>query len=533
MSDFKPAHRPENRQNRQKYNFSKSCSNPMRARRIFYAFVALCVIVFGVLAVYRAAFNSVERTDYTVYIAAGRALLDHQDIYLAQNARGWRYVYPPPFAILLVPLAQMPLAWGALLWYLLTVAAIGASVVMPAALLGTTPLKHKPHLVYGLPLLAVATLLASGILRSQASPFMYFFMIATFYFHLKNRPIAAGFSLACAVLLKVFPIVLIVYFIVRRQWRATLAMAVTLALLGIALPSLYWGWQFNLDQIARWIDVVGHPALMENTGRAQLSSLYGQLLNTTKPRNQSLESLFLSLGMPVGLTRYAVAASAAVMLAAMWAAARRIPLPKASRSAPPMAESLLCGAFLCWSLLISPIAETHYFGALLWPLVILVGYVEQNSSSPRRKVQILAIGTACLILAMILTAIGTTALWRPLCIATGVLWLLCLRLIGQGGGPLAPTAHRCTEVLPDKGGAENAPQRPPHMLAHQRVGMAGARGQRGAQGCAACVVGRQGGQRVAQCHRHVTQPARVADAADGAAFGAAQKLGFVPREQFN
>jgi hypothetical protein len=401
----------------------------MRARRIFYAFLALCIIILGVVTVYRAAFNSIERTDYTVYVAAGRALLDHQDIYLAENGRGWRYVYPPPFAILLAPLARMPLGLGALLWYALTVAAIGASVAMSAALLGGAPIRAKPHLVYGLPLLGLATLLTSGIQRSQASPFMFFFMIAAFYFHLKNRPIAAGFSLACAALLKVFPIVLIAHFIIRRQWRAVLATAAALVLLGIVLPSLYWGWQFNLHQIARWIDVVGHPAMMENMERAQVSALYEQLLDTTKPRNQSLEALFLSLGMPAGLTRYAVAACAALMLAVMWSVARRIPLRKAATaSTSGMAESLLCGAFLCWSLVISPIAETHYFGALLLPLVVLVGYIDQSSSSLRRKVQILAAGTASLIAVMIMTWPDTTAIWRPLCVATLALWLLCLRL---------------------------------------------------------------------------------------------------------
>jgi hypothetical protein len=400
----------------------------MRARRIFYAFLVLCIIILGTITVYRAAFNSIERTDYTVYVAAGRALLDHQDIYLAENARGWRYVYPPPFAILLAPLARMPLGLGALLWYALTVAAIGASAVMSAALLGGAPIRDKPHLVYGLPLLSLATLLTSGILRSQASPFMFFFMIAAFYFHLKNRPIAAGFSLACAALLKVFPIVLIAHFIIRRQWRAVLATAAALMLLGIVLPSLYWGWQFNLHQIARWIDVVGHPAMMQNGERAQVSALYQQLLDTTKPRNQSLEALFLTLGMPAGLTRYAVAASAALMLAAMWSAARRISLRKATAPTSSMAENLLCGAFLCWSLVISPIAETHYFGALLLPLVVLVAYIDQNSPGQRRKVEILAAGTVGMIAVMTLTALDATAIWRPLCIATLARWLLCLRL---------------------------------------------------------------------------------------------------------
>jgi hypothetical protein len=402
----------------------------MRAHRVFYAVLFLCVIAFGALAVYRAAFNDIERTDYTVYVAAGQALLDQHDIYLAENARGWRYVYPPPFAILLAPLAQMPLWLGALIWYLLTVAAIGAAVAMSAALLGDGQGARKPHLRHGLPLLCVASVLASGILRSQASPFMYFFMIAAFYFQLKDRPVAAGFSLACAALLKVFPIVLIVYFIMRRQWRAVLACVATLVLLGLVLPSLYWGWQFNLDQIARWIEVVGQPAMMQNTDRAQTSELYGQLLNTLKPRNQSLESLFLSLGMPAGPTRYAVAASAALMLAAMWLAARR-----AAQAAPGQArrqvEALLCGAFICWSLVVTPISETHYFGALLLPLALLVGHADQYSPGARDKLRYLTAGVALMIVVMVLTAVRETSLWRPLCIGTLLLWWQCLRLIGR------------------------------------------------------------------------------------------------------
>jgi hypothetical protein len=400
----------------------------VRAHRIFYACLLLCVIALGALTVYRAAFNDIERTDYTVYVAAGQAVLDQRDIYLAENARGWRYVYPPPVAIAFVPLAQMPLWAGALIWYVLTVAAIGASVVMSASLWSDGQAARKPHLRYGLPLLCAVSLLISGILRSQASPFMYFLMIAAFYFQVRDRPTAAGFSLGCAALLKVFPIVLIVYFVMRRQWRAVAACAATLVLLGVVLPSLYWGWQFNLAQMARWIEVVGQPAMMDNAGRAQASELYGQLMDTLKPRNQSLEALFLSLRMSTGLTRYAVASSAVLMLAAMGLAARRV-AQAALGVARMQAEALLCAAFICWSLLVSPIAETHYFGALLLPLALLVGHADQDSASERHKRRYLIAGTVLMIAVMALTAVSETALWRPLCIGTLLLWWQCLRLI--------------------------------------------------------------------------------------------------------
>jgi hypothetical protein len=266
-------------------------------------------------------------------------------------------------------------------------------------------------------------------MRSQASAFMFFFMIATFYFHLKNRPTAAGFSLACAALLKVLPIVLIIYFILQRKWRVVIATSVALIVLGIVLPSLYWGWQFNFHQFARWLDVVGHPAMMANTDRAHESSLYGQLLNTAKPRNQSLEALLLTYGLPARFTRYAVAASGCLMLAAMWICARRMPSLETNKKQHDMAQNLLCSAFIIWPLMISPIAETHYFGALILPLTILIGYAEQSSLTRQHKNRYLAIGGTLMVLVMVALHYDTTALWRPLCIASILIWLLCVYLI--------------------------------------------------------------------------------------------------------
>src|SRR5579871_440554 len=46
--------------------------------------------------------SKVHRTDFTVYTAAGQAVRDHTDIYQAHNIRGWNYLYPPPFEVLMV-----------------------------------------------------------------------------------------------------------------------------------------------------------------------------------------------------------------------------------------------------------------------------------------------------------------------------------------------------------------------------------------------------------------------------------------------
>ncbi|MDE2421879.1 MAG: DUF2029 domain-containing protein [Gammaproteobacteria bacterium] len=379
----------------------------------------------------RAAWSLVQRTDFTVYTAAGRAILDHTDLYLAQSARGWRYVYPPPFAILMVPLTYIPVALGALIWYVLEVLSIGASVWMSARLLPVSLLDKKHYLLYGLPLLSLSVLLVSGAMRCQASPFMFFLMIATFYFHFKGHPIASGFSLAAATLIKVFPITLVMYFAIRGQWRNLCAMVVGLLILGIVLPSMYWGWQFNLHQIGRWLEVVGQPAMMSNTDRAGLTTLYEQLLNTTKPRNQSLESLFLSWNISASFVHILVGGCAFLMFMMMWLSARHIKRTTViiRDGFPSLEEGLLCSAFIIWSLLITPISETHYFGALLMPLILLIGYVVHRVPEEADQKYYFTLGSIIMVAVMVMIGIESVAVWRPLCIVSLLLWFVCIYLI--------------------------------------------------------------------------------------------------------
>lgn len=403
----------------------------MSANRNFYFLVILCIIAFGASTVDRAAWSMIQRTDFTVYTAAGRAILDHTDLYQAQNIRGWRYVYPPAFAILMVPLTSISVALGALIWYLLATLSIGASIWMSAKLLKESHLSQKHYLLYGLPLLSLSVLLASGEMRCQASPFMFFFMIATFYFHFKGQPIASGFSLAAATLIKVFPITLVLYFVLRREWRNVYATVGGLVIFGLVLPSMYWGWQFNLDEIKRWLNVVGQPAMMSNTDRAGLTNLYEQLLNTTKPRNQSLESLFLSWHVSASLIHILVGGCAVLMFVVMYLSARHIKQNRViiQDGFPSLEEGLLCSAFIIWSLLITPISETHYFGALLLPLIVLMGYVAHHIPVKNSQNYFFTLGSVVMFSVMVMIGIDSIAVWRPLCIVSLLLWFLCVYFI--------------------------------------------------------------------------------------------------------
>src|ERR1700691_4113018 len=65
-----------------------------------------------------------HRTDFTVYTEAGAAFFDGRDPYQVSNPRGWRYLYPPMFAILVAPLHAFPPTGQVAVWFVLSVAMV-------------------------------------------------------------------------------------------------------------------------------------------------------------------------------------------------------------------------------------------------------------------------------------------------------------------------------------------------------------------------------------------------------------------------
>src|SRR5580704_10227789 len=60
---------------------------------------------------------SQHMTDVTVYTEAGRAFFDGRDPYEVANIRGWKYLYPPLFALLIAPLSYFSPPWQASAWF--------------------------------------------------------------------------------------------------------------------------------------------------------------------------------------------------------------------------------------------------------------------------------------------------------------------------------------------------------------------------------------------------------------------------------
>jgi hypothetical protein len=99
-----------------------------RRRRWVWSALLIAIVVWGLTDVRRRARIDPEKptahkTDFTVYTEAGAAFFDGRNPYEVTNPRGWHYLYPPLFAILVAPLAALDTETQTVVWYFVSVAA--------------------------------------------------------------------------------------------------------------------------------------------------------------------------------------------------------------------------------------------------------------------------------------------------------------------------------------------------------------------------------------------------------------------------
>lgn len=386
--------------------------------------ILIALILFGLglgwSTVYRAAFGRVERTDFTVYTAAGRAVIEGTDIYEAENARGWLYMYLPIFAILMVPLAPLPVALSSAIWYLLSVAMLWHMLWMSAALAR----RFFPAAQWSVFWLAMWALLGifwpamSGMARGQASVLVAWLVTLGIWAWFERRPWLAGAGLAGAIVLKVFPGLFMVYFLFKRQWMMLTTTSVWLALMILVLPSFVFGPVGNYKLLHRWVTTIALPAT--DADNHERDPRYAQMADPRLERNQSVHAVAIRLIAPDDEIADATGredlaeligkiVSGVLLLITAWACRNGPADQKDARLLIQFALVILLMLF------ISPVSWSHSFALMALPLAI-VAAISSILQTPRRS----ALHTAVYTTFIAVTGIGAAV--KPLQEAGVLLW---------------------------------------------------------------------------------------------------------------
>ncbi len=256
-----------------------------------------------------------HRTDFTVYTEAGAAFFDGRDPYQVTNPRGWRYLYPPLFAILVSPLHALPSTGQVAVWFALSgLMAFGcyfemrrlSDVIFGFAIRDE---QQRRVLTIGCAALAAVLLPAFNCMqRGQVEVLkLYLLLLGLRIFVTGRRPLAwfvAGLVFAAAGILKLTPLLpvacLVLYDGVAGLWRPSAVVprqralslsagvGTGLVFFALLLPSAVIGWNSNLHHLDSWFSRVVTKVIDVRT------SDFGEDVRSV--RNQSLDNAAYRLG---------------------------------------------------------------------------------------------------------------------------------------------------------------------------------------------------------------------------------------------
>ena len=249
-----------------------------------------------------------RRTDASVYFRAAWALRAGEKVYEVADDNDLHYAYPPLTAILMAPFADappgaartwmMPYELSVGLWIMLSVAATFLAVHWFARGLeecATDPALHNPPSRSRrwwanrlLPLVVCVAPVGCTYSRGQITPFLLLAIAGMFLATVRGRSFRSGMWLAAAICLKVIPGLLVLYPLLRRDWKALAGVAVGGIVGSAVMPALALGPDEAVEINRQFVDSVIKPGL--NLGGGS-STLFGEMMSMKRPGCQSIKAI--------------------------------------------------------------------------------------------------------------------------------------------------------------------------------------------------------------------------------------------------
>jgi len=263
--------------------------------------------------------------------------------------------HPPAYFLLISPFALLPLPWAAFLWDLVGLAALWVSVALIARELRLAPSPWA--LAVLLALLLTWSPLLQTLLEAQISPLLLLLFTLTWLAARHGRSGWAGVALGVATAARLFPGLAVVYFLIRRDWRAVLMSCVVFVGMEALATPLVGG----LPGVVAYATRESPAATREWLTHEHNISLWGVIrLLFVGPRDVSALAPAPWLATPL---------TYALLVVVLGALALRT---FQRRLLPCAADDTTFLAYLPAMLLASPLTWQHYFVILLLPLLTIV-----------------------------------------------------------------------------------------------------------------------------------------------------------------
>lgn len=224
--------------------------------------------------------------DFSSYLLSAVALLSGHDPY--HTASSFPFIYPLFLPFVLIPLTFLPYWFSVLLWFFLNVFSLALSVrilVDSAYLTDEGGVNQGLYVPLALLFFIFFSVIQNNLLNGQVNFIVLLFCLLFFEKYLAGQKILAALFLAIAVSLKLMPVVLCAYLVVRKDYRSVL-LSLGMTLLLCFSPALVLGWKtmsFFGEYLNSFVlhQVAGNASAMDGSIYFSLSGFFAHVLPWT------------------------------------------------------------------------------------------------------------------------------------------------------------------------------------------------------------------------------------------------------------
>ena len=266
------------------------------------------VLIYAVILLISLIFTTQQAADYRIYVAAGRVMIDEKaNPFLAEDmvetepdgiiTPHAQYRYAPIFGIALYPFSLLPKQVYIFLWLLFNAFLLYKSILLFREFFSELKVNKSwfgPAAILSLAL--GIRFWGQNFQLGQTTILLVFLSVYALYLSLEKRPVLAGLMLSMAFVTKIMPIVLIGYFIYRKDFKTPLY-TILFSIGLVLLPALFVGIDYNNFLVQEWYGII-NPANKEytletKTGIYNLSAfIYAYLTEMPDEKISGLRNIF-------------------------------------------------------------------------------------------------------------------------------------------------------------------------------------------------------------------------------------------------
>lgn len=231
--------------------------------------------------------KSYGKSDFAVFYATGKVLLADGNPYdektLKKTIRqyrkyngGWRFLYPPAAGLIFIPLSFFKIKQAIWIWYTVSILCLGLMIYL------LQRIRKRRFSALELSAIAALCIVFAPIFTNLRLGQVNILLTLIFVLHLfaisKKKVWLAGVSLATLISFKIFPGILLFYYLLRRDWKIigyTLLSGIGIFVLSILLL----GTQVHIEYLSVLLSLSNQIGLVaKDLVKFDNATIYGSVL---------------------------------------------------------------------------------------------------------------------------------------------------------------------------------------------------------------------------------------------------------------